>query len=570
MQHRGKNIVKFTVGKKIFLGFGSMIILLLIMISFAYYGVTSIQQTYENILGGRVQTINQVRDLLSAGKEIQLNCRSYLLTGNDQTLAKFNASINQYNQLSDTLTIQINQGEEKQLLNKLNQYNSNYIKAAKEAIALKAQNNPSYLTVLSEKGTPLVNGFNTKFNEMIKYQNDKLSRVQSDTRKKVDTLQTYLLLLSILAMIFGSAIAYYIGRKISKPIKMVADAAETIASGNLIQEDLQINSQDELGDLAKSFNKMVFNLKEVIIKISEDAEQVAAASEELHATTDQTTQATEIISAAIQEVAAGAEIQGKSSEENALAMDEVAKGSKQIAESATLVKKSAEETRVLAEQGNQSIQKAIVQMNLIETEAKNTADSIEKLEKRSGEIGNIIELITNIADQTNLLALNAAIEAARAGEAGKGFAVVADEVRKLAEESRKSANQIVELIKEIQKETDTAYTEINASTKEVSNGKILIHKADEVFQQIKKAVDQVNDQIIEVSAFSEQISASTEQVTSSIKHLSHYAKEASEQSQQVAASSEEQLASIEEITASSESLSRLAQDLHDLTSKFKI
>lgn len=362
--------MNLTVGKKISLGFASVLILLLIMVSFAYYGMASTQQTYEDILSGRVQTINQVRDLLSSGKEIQLNCRSYLLVGNKQSLTKFNDAINKYNQLSEKLTVRLNQGQEKLLLNELNGYINQYISAANQAITLKDQKDAGYLTVIAEKGTPLINGFNIKFNEMINFQNNELSKVQKDTAKKVDNLQNFLMLLSVAALILGCFISYFMGRQISKPIRKIAKAAGTIASGDLTQKEIKIKSKDEIGDLAVAFNQMQFNLKQIILQINESAEQMAAASEELYATTEQTSQATELISSSIQEVSAGAELQVKSSEENAAAMGEVASGSKQIAESASFVKNSANEAQKLAKQGNDSIQRAIVQMNLIEKEAK--------------------------------------------------------------------------------------------------------------------------------------------------------------------------------------------------------
>jgi methyl-accepting chemotaxis protein len=209
-------------------------------------------------------------------------------------------------------------------------------------------------------------------------------------------------------------------------------------------------------------------------------------------------------------------------------------------------------------------------MESIEAGTHNTTVAIKNLTERSKEIGNIIGVITDISQQTNLLALNAAIEAARAGEHGRGFTVVADEVRKLADKSRESASQIVRLIQEIQRDTETANNEMTQNIREVDTGKSVIQRTGTAFQQVLNAVQQVNNQIQEVSATSEQISANSEQVTASMEQLAQIAKDASGQSHGVAAASEEQLASMEEISASSESLSKLAQELQELIARFKV
>lgn len=372
-----------------------------------------------------------------------------------------------------------------------------------------------------------------------------------------------------IAFMIGAALVFFIIKSIINPINELKEKAIKVSKGDLT-EQINVHSNDEIGHLANSFNDMAVNLRQVIQQINSSSEQVAASSEELHATSEQATEVTEQIASAIQEVASGAETQGISSEQSALAMEEVTSGIQRIAEFSTTVKDSSQGAMALSEQGNRSIQQAIQQMDTIEIGTKNTTIAIKQLNERSEEIGKIIEVITNIADQTNLLALNAAIEAARAGEHGKGFTVVADEVRKLAEQSRSSADQIVELIREIQKGTTVANNEMDKSAKEVAFGKEVIIQTREAFQQILNAVEQVNEQIQEVSATSEQISANTEEVTATVEQLAQIAKEASEQSQNVAASSEEQLASMEEISASSEALSHLAQELQELIAKFKV
>lgn len=391
----------------------------------------------------------------------------------------------------------------------------------------------------------------------------------SEVSQKASPILNHTILIMAIALIIGAIAIYLITKSIISPLKKLKHQALAISGGDLTDE-IKIETNDEIGELAGAFNEMSENLRHLITEINSSAGQVAAASEELYATTEQTTQATNQIASDIQTVAEGAESQVISSEESSLAMEEVSQGMQRIAESSSSVRDSAEKTTALSEQGNELIQKAMLQMESISLATENTTAAIFQLIERSQEISKIIEVITSIADQTNLLALNAAIEAARAGEHGKGFAVVADEVRKLAEQSRDSAAQIVTLINGIKNDTEMANNEMLGSVREVTSGRNIIDQTGEAFQQITKAIAYVGAQIQEVSATSEQISANTQQVTATIEQLASIAKDASAGSQNVVAASEEQLASIEEISTSTESLSKLAQDLQELLTKFKI
>lgn len=562
--------MKFTVAKKMILGFGLVLLILLAMMGFAYYQVNSINRTYQDLLNNRVKKVNLVHQMIESCKNAQLAVRGFLLLGNETSITAFHNAESEYQKVSQELAPMLQRQTSKNLFSEMDQNIKEYFQLSEQAIFFKKENNSSGLLQTLKEGSKSVADFGQKATQIVKMQESEIAKTQSDTMAQVRTIQWNLLIFSVFALALGGVIAIYIGRNISIPVKKIALAAKKIASGDLTDEHIRIKSKDEIGDLAHSFNDMTQNLRQVLNQIHTSAEQVAAASEELFATTEQTTEATNQICSAIQEVAGGAEAQVTSSKESASSMEEVTAGTQRIAESVSTVRDSAQEASLLSEQGNESIQKVIHQMDKIEQDTGNMSKTVELLKKRSFEIGNIIEVINGITEQTNLLALNAAIEAARAGEHGKGFAVVADEVRNLADQSRSSAGQIVELIKEIQKETETVNQEMAENTKEVGQGKVLIHHTGKVFQQIRQAVEQVNGEVQEVSAASEQISANAQQVTASVEQLSAIAKEAAERSQHVAASSQEQLASIEEITASSQSLSQLAEEFQELTRKFKI
>lgn len=377
-------------------------------------------------------------------------------------------------------------------------------------------------------------------------------------------------LLGLLPMMLASLLTIWLIRIKTRPISALIAYSKKIAGGDLAIENIQIRNQDEIGELASSLNIMKSSLHELIHHVNSSSVQVAASSEELQAISEQAKEATEQISSAIQEVATGTETQVVSSEESAKAMEEVSFGVQRVAEFSSTAKDSVIEATTLSKEGSQSIQKAILQMDLIEQGTQNTTEAIGKLNERSFEIEKIIDVITNLADQTNLLSLNAAIEAAHAGEHGKGFAVVADEVRKLADQSRSSADQVVTLIQEIQKDTSTANQEMDKNIKEVNVGKNVIQKTGEVFEQVLLAIENVNRQVDVLSSTSDHISVNAEEVAASVEQLVLAAKDVSVESNTVAASSEEQLASVEEIVRSSEGLSKLAQELQEVVGKFKI
>ncbi|WP_400243804.1 methyl-accepting chemotaxis protein [Niallia sp. JL1B1071] len=389
-----------------------------------------------------------------------------------------------------------------------------------------------------------------------------------------DTVQSLLTMLIVVMLISGIiAIIYsiFFTRTIVRPIQIINKQLKEISDGEGdLTKELSVKSQDEVGELAHSFNRMIGSLRKMIGQIGSTSDQVAASSEELTASAEQTSRATSHIASSIQEMASGAEIQEQGAMEGSQAMKEMAIGMQQVAVTTSSVSELAAETNNEANLGNESIQKAIRQMNVIHSSVSDSATVIKKLGEQSNKIGTITEVITRIADQTNLLALNAAIEAARAGEQGKGFAVVAEEVRKLAEQSKDSADQIASLISHIQVDTTQAVDLMNKGSVETSLGMDVIHETSEGFQKILRSIEEVTTQIQEVSAVTEEMSASIEQVNASMEEMARISQSSANNTQNVASAAEEQMASMEEITASSASLSKMAENLQMLVNRFKL
>lgn len=391
-----------------------------------------------------------------------------------------------------------------------------------------------------------------------------------ETRKSSKSGLVLLLILSTLATLVAVGSGLFIANLISKPLSKLSKNAQEMASGNLKIERLHIKSKDEIYHLNESFQQMADNLRDMIKGITTNSAIVASSAEQLTASAEQSTVTSETVSSAIQEIAGGAENTNHMVEETSNALEEVLQGVLRITESTTTVTELSKGTTEQAEEGGQYVTDSLRQMQFIHESVSRSNEVIVSLSERSEQIGQILEVINGIAEQTNLLALNAAIEAARAGEHGKGFAVVADEVRKLAEQSKTSTQDISNLISVIQKDTEESVLVMSEVVKNAENGVKVSEQTASKFSQILSGTREITPQMEEVSATVQQISASVEHVTNSANNISRLSQENAASSEEVASATEEQLASMQEINSSAQSLSEMAEELRSLVSRFNV
>lgn len=375
---------------------------------------------------------------------------------------------------------------------------------------------------------------------------------------------------TIVVLIIAASIIAWYARRIANPIKGLEAAANQIASGDLSLNSISIDTNDEISHLGQAFETMTMNLRKLVKQVGIATEQVMASSEELTASSEQSAQAATSIASSINQIAQGSEKQVAVVNKSSAIVQEISSTMQAISATASEVATMSEQAANLSLEGKTSVDRAVTQMDAVNVGAKQAQMAAVELKTSSAQIGEIVSLISTIAGQTNLLALNAAIEAARAGEQGRGFAVVADEVRKLAEQSGDAAHQIKVLISSNHDSIGKVVSSIDGAIQDILQGVDLVNAAGINFGAINGQVLQVADQVAIIAKAIKAAAVESQGIVSSIKEVENISRSAAGESQNVSATTEEQSASMEEIAASSQSLAKLAVGLQCAVSKFRV
>jgi len=370
----------------------------------------------------------------------------------------------------------------------------------------------------------------------------KLTLSQTNVRDTdVAHAKNMLLLATTLALVFGLFAAWAITRQIVIPLNQALKVAERIAAGDLTHS-LSSKRQDELGQLQRAIQNMTQGLRELIGGISDGVTQIASAAEELSAVTEQTS--------------AGVQSQKVETDQVATAMNEMTATVQEVARNAEEASEAAVAADQQAREGDKVVGEAIAQIERLALEVGNSTEAMGELKRESDKIGSVLDVIKSVAQQTNLLALNAAIEAARAGEAGRGFAVVADEVRSLAQRTQKSTEEIEELIVGLQNGTQQVATIMDNSRSLTDSSVELTRRAGGSLESITRTVSAIQAMNQQIAAAAEQQSAVAEEINRSVLNVRDVSDQTSAASEETAASSVE--------------LARLGTHLQMLVGKFKV
>ncbi len=615
-----------TIGTKLMSGF---LVVLLLLGVVAYIGISSLNTVvaeYIDLTDRIDEAMVQARRLDADMLDEARATLGYLLTGEARYRNDFDAAKRDADEALAMLQELVRADEGKAILARIEQ-----AKQAYGSVAIPLFNRTSFseaeiedLTGRSLRTTR--QDLNKAVEELVAYEVQRGDEVSLSAQNAAAQARILSLAVAAVAMVIGLGVAIFMSRSISRPVIAVANTAQRLAEGDLTVEELKVKTQDEVGEMARAFNQMALNLRQVMHGITVNTQSVMAASEELSASSEQSAQAAQEAAQAVGQVASGASEQSRFAVDVGRTMDQLQQTIQQIAsgagQSAAEVQRAARllnqmvralesvtgDARGVAEGARQAagtaragadvVGRTVEGMGRIRTVVGESASKIKDLEQLSLQIGEITEVISGIAEQTNLLALNAAIEAARAGEHGRGFAVVAEEVRKLAERSATSAKDIANLIRNIQDRTVEAVQAMVAGTNEVEGGSRLAAEAGKALQEILVTVEQAAADVGSIAAATEQVqedarnvvqafdamaavteenTAATEemaagaaQVTEAMERIANLSEENAASTEEVSASVEELTASSEEVATSAQGLAKIAQELQEQVGRFRL
>jgi len=477
--------------------------------------------------------------------EIARAIRNVALLDDKESIAKETSRINKAMAAIDGIIDKFNNmpldAKEKQLITAIVDAKNRYKTVQEEALKITSEGKKKeVITFLIGKVRPIQAAYFNTVDEFLQYQNTGMEKSADTVGKTVKTIQGLTVLFAAIGTVIAILIAFFTIRIITHSLNKAVFIADKVGGGDFTGEIL-IDSNNEMGQLLASLKGMVEKLKSAISDVKMTSQRLTEDSRQLNIS------AKEISSTMEEQVAKSSQIAAASEEMSQTTID-IAKNSSNIAASAT-------NASGVAKEGEHIVNKSVAEVATIAERVSESAELIKTLGERSKQIGNIVGVIKDIADQTNLLALNAAIEAARAGEQGRGFAVVADEVRKLAEKTTNATSEISEMIQSIQGEVNKAVMSTHHATAQVKVGVDLSTQAGGALIKIVGSVDGLHQMVEQIASATEEMSQVSDQISQDINTIAH--------------SSKGILSRSEQISHSSSDLAELSAKLHEIAGQFK-
>lgn len=421
---------------------------------------------------------------------------------------------------------------------------------------------------LAEGGVPFREA-SQDLEELRSFNENDAERINAENEISFELNRLIIIIASAASIVIAVVIGVFMGRSMGGPLRTVSDRMMEISQGDLTGEEINIKRKDEIGKLATGINQMQSSLKAVIQNVSTASENLSSQSEELTQSASEVKTGSQQIAVTMQELASGSESQASSVTDLSSIMETFSDKMQEANTNGMNIHQSSTTVLEMTTRGSELMENSVRQMAIIDQIVQESVTKVRGLDTQSQEISKLVSVIKDIADQTNLLALNAAIEAARAGEHGKGFAVVADEVRKLAEQVGISVTDITEIVVNIQNESTGVAESLQAGYEEVEKGTNEIKTTGETFAGIDNAVKEMVSSIQTITDNLTTMAAGSQEMNGSVEEIASVSEEAAAGVEQTSAATQQTSSSMEEVAESSSELAKLAEELNGLVRQFK-